>query len=1542
MKPVILLISLLTALSFSQQEAEAITTVKSRVGEKCIENRGQRALRQRIAPSLPYSNDDLIIIQSRESLVVYLENGEAEVQFFFTVVQNQSEIEITAFDTSSSDGRILQSSDVDIIQSSTDLTDYQNFTGIVYFNRQVGRVLLNIALYNSKRAVVKQVRFFFLVCGLSFFVVKNEQAVFVTDGTAIIGRDSSFQDDEELLFLLKVQFPDQTYDSDGKDILNSNFKDLVISKSNYSNENQQMYCMYEGLTILVDGSYKLRNGCFYGLRVSIQSADVYFGVSLTSLSDSNFSFNFEWENFSSNDTRYVYETVLNVHITSDSLPSIQSMSPALPFRRKGGDLLFCDVSPYLSNDLFKFFLRNETILPIAVDKISAAVIRLTFVMPPGKGENVEWNLALKRETLEGEYICPWNGEGPRYELSYLPTDIFLASVDPAKGPGRGGISVICRGFFGDSDIQEFAVYFGGAQLPLQNILRRDSTELVFRLPPYISSIFGGRIVDLQIQVESTRSNVFIFEYVLPRDIVLHIPNAEYNAGSNSFSVIRCNPISGPDSTQNITIRSWIDPKFEETKIIHTWTILDLNRERKEHVLLRDKLGYASFVLSKVVQDSYFIVRLVLEDSAQKYSEVKELTFGFQFKPFVSFSIAAPVQNPIYFAPEAPVFFTSFPDFDQSCASSSDSQKLHFSWSYATQNYSTISASSETPKKITLHKYGASLFIPHGSLRVGLQNVTMSVASRTFSKSVSITSFLHVLPHALNVVINGGENYVVRSTQNTLSMTGLNTLLNYGTEEREKMFSFKWSCELWLGTPQFGFPAKCPEQIFKAEHSESASFAISASQLQNIQLYNRSIFAVYDLHVFSSSPGDDQILEVHGHSSQIVQLVDHALPAQEGLKVQLSYGERNVTDFNNVEYFKRISVFIETSSLFPITIELQAFAKNQSLFSDSTGKLSLRSSKTNSRQVADIPAFTMESNQSYTLSIVSELNNETASVLSEYVFKTILEPELLSLNVEPHIGTIDTQFEVTVSMSPNSPYFRVFVLVHSSSFPKMCADDCSGLDNFKFIIPVVGIFQLTVLVTSYDGVLIMEENRDDWELEIKANESKKLDVEAEIRQFQADMSYYEMQGSPSPFLKSAVAFGIYCRGLRQLADHDWDQIAEVISATISGIMQLFKQTIILTTTGQDYITATNIFASLGSSDVMFLNEEMVSSLIAASVFIINNTLSENYFNLSATLNSTLTLLSSSLFQKVVEGSSRKRLQISPGEVNTAMLDFGEVIVPLWSKVQFRNSPCGSKWNDWVGSIARIHGGSYCAMSEENGISGQVSELRWCSAVFDGFAGDYLYATLAEFQNDYVFKSGVQTLALDGDSTLSDSVVDIKINTSLSETHGKALLRGILAGHNAKNIEQSNCIQVRQEYRRPEELFVGVDGVVQCSNISSFEYINRKTLSTALAPNAYARKTIETISDGLSTSGSIVSLAKSNALYGVQWIDCLLKRAKVRGLMGGIWIVAVTILLVLFLTTSGILLARKVMSDPVSGTHYYSDNAFIDRDNYGRGDQGREIE
>lgn len=1470
--------------------------------------------------------------------------------------------------------------------------DVANYTAVLEFDQSVGvtEIIVDIFFDNprlassfasnhtvSKSSVkVFTIAFQFIVCGLSFYYPRvNGTQTLLPGGILNIPSFQSVLTQPVIDLQVLVQLPPGIPSSAAE-----------FSKLHVSVQGDRLLpgdasstCLHDHARLTANTSnIVLPTDCPFGFTPYLPPAPTRFGVRLQKYRTGSTTFLMVWPGFgngasASSLLSEVLETSLTIVIQGEAGVSVVDVFPDGPFRQGGGDLLSCTVINARPGDVFTFRLESTLIKPMTVHNNSDAGLTLTFVTPPGEGQNVPWDLLVHRGN-KAQYACPWTGSDPRFVFRYNMRDVHITSIDPSFGPEAGGIRVTCTGYFADFNTSRDAIFLDSHSLAEDRVVSVNLTAIVFTLPPFTEVNSPRRDIQCVITVAGVRTNAVKFSYETLTDVSISITGGSA-VSSSFFQVPVCRRLAdSPHNTTAVIAVAKLNAGVNVQRISFEWIVVETLTKRQ---ILTTSGGTESQLLpvpvESLVIDVAYDVSVTVKDmqlgsrvsSKVRLQAVSRTAFGVTL---VAAQDERSIQVP---AVDARLTAAIVPHGD--CMFDIGTPSMSFEWTFAgvtsvlSYDSAYVDTSNATPRRL-----GREFVIPRGRLAYGRHRVDVTTfVSDTGGARSSAFVWMDIVPAPLRAIIGSGESSISVSDVSDIHVSGG---ASYDPDEparKAEGLSFSWECELSVqGGSSFAQVASCPEEVFPPGIKTKQSFTLKASSMRSLRKFNNSIFVRYALVVTKRllERGVSQT-RTSARTFQIVEIVEYRLAFAERPTVSITTVDGYKVDVSNTPYYEDILITPRglpgTSWRFSLkgpSKESSGFLKKTENLLQLPGMYNPKSSIASTGALG-IRSGAMRPETEYVFRLESNSVNARSTSIAEVSIRTMVRPSVALTSVQPTSGSTKTVFTAVASSTPNDWNFKFLFYVQASDGSEICVDGCSGARQVQFRLPVGGKYQLRVTLVDARGKLVIARGKENVDIEVSQYSADDTDTKLVSKHGVELVSVHlaealsaETTGDHAAFVMACLAMAEAARTTADRSIAAWEMVASAANDAVMRLSLLYNKTQPSTECSRDYMTVAAAFARLKIGNSSVLDTEGILSLCAMAVYAVRNTPRDERLDVLDQLNATLSAVANAARVIAAGGSTRGRLLAEANGVNSVLLELSEFAVPAWVEARNRGSACGSVWDEPVGGgLVRVTGGTFCTAEQGQKVTGKHSALAWCTELFGKNGEEHrISAVLGEFFDDYIADSRIlelrrRTTNLATKGGRRDGK-DVSVDTTGMASHSKAITRAIVVGGAEHVIDNGRCVTIQQTARPTMEIFKDWDGAVLCPRVSGMEYIDRKQLNETVKEDMYRERALSDEPNASSEitpkshedERQIVSLIEErDGVYGVKYGGCIHRKAATVGVIVGAWLVWVALILVMVAMVSGtasgvwwVTKSKAVDIVPV-------DENFIERDIYGREAYGQEV-
>lgn len=1456
--------------------------------------------------------------------------------------------------------------------------DAANYTAILEFGHSVGstEVIVDI-LYNdpsfsfssasnhtvSKSVKVFTVTFQFIVCGLSFYYPSaNGTQVLLSEGTLELPSFRTVLEKSTLDFRAVVQLPPGLSPS----LAEFSALRASVRGDHLLPDGASAGCLHDSARLGTNmSSVILPEDCSFGFTPFSPPTPLLFAVRLEKQRTGSITFSFVWPGFgkstSSSLSSELYETTLTIIVPGEADVSVIDIFPEGPFRQSGGDLLSCTVVNARQDDVFAFKLDSSIIKPMAVRNSSDNGFTVTFFTPSGEGADVPWDLVVHRENNKPPYSCPWRGSGSRFVFNYNARDVKIASIDPAFGPEAGGILITCIGFFADFDASRDVIRLDSYSLSKDRVVSANSTAVVFKLPPLDIVNPPRRDVDCVIIVAGVQTNTVKFSYEALSAVSVVISGGSA-VSSSLFHVPVCPRFAtSPDKSSAVVATAKLNAGANIQRLSFQWTVVHTVTKRQVLTIS----GGAEFQTLSIP-----IETLTVNVTYDVSIVVKDVRFGSRVSSKVRLQPIFKTAFGVSLIPSHDERSIQVPNIDArltaaivphgDCLSDSGAPSMSFEWTFGgvTTILSYASIDVDT-NKASPRRLGREFIIPRNRLTYGRHrvDVTALVTDMDLARS-SAFAWMDVIPAPLRAVIGSGESRISVSVASNFEVSGGSS---YDPDEPARDadgLSFSWECEFSAQRESsFAQVADCPVEVFPPGVESQQSFSLSSSSMRSLRTLGDSIFVRYSLIVLKDfTEGGVSRTRASARVSQVVEFVESEDALAERATVSITTLDGYKVDPFNTPYYEDIIIAPEGSpgtswhfSLQRPTEESLSFLADADNLLQFPGMYDAQSIIT-STGVLGIRAGAMKPGTEYVFRLEYESVNTKATSAAEVSIHTMTQPSVSLASVSPKSGSTDTVFMAAASSSPSDQNFKFLFYVRASGDSEVCVDGCSGARQVQFRLPVGGQYQLRVALVDARGKLVLAREEKKTTIVVSRREAGSTGVEL-VSTYLAEALSAEAAGDHAAFILACLAMADAVRTTSEPSIAAWEVMASAVNDAILRLTLLYNKTQPNTECSRDYMTVAAAFAGLEIGNSSVIDTEGMLSLCAMAAFAVRNTPMSERLDVLENLNVTLNAVASAARVIATGGSTRGRLVAEANGVNSVLLEVSEIAVPTWVEARKRGSACGSVWDEKVGSLVHVRGGTFCSAEQGQKVTGEHSALTWCKELFGENGIEHrISAVLGEFFDDYIADSGILGLRRQMTNTAtkggkSRDGKDISVDTSGMPSHGKAIVRAMVLGGAENVLDDGKCVSIRQTVPPTREVFKDWDGIVLCPRVVGVSYVDRKQLNKTAGKDSYREKmlpeTVNVESNDVNENELLSLLEQKDGVYGVKYGGCIHRKAAVIGVIVGAWFVWVVLTLVIVAMMSGIVsgvwwVTRTTVIDVLP-----SDENFIDRDIYGREAYGQEV-
>lgn len=1548
-----------------------------------------RLLRQDVEPS--------VIALTPTTIVLTLDEHQADTSLSFALIPGKG-FNLSSYTPSlrSTNDTVLRSADISLapplissivnFRDSDDsvATSVANYTAVLEFDRSVGstEIVVDILFddpslsfssasnHTASKSSVKvfTLTFQFIVCGLSFYYPSaNGTSVLLSGGLLKLSSFHALLKKSTIDIQVVVQLPPKITSS----VVEFSTVSVTVQGDHLLSDGASSRCLHGNARLSSNSSSSiLPTDCSFGFTPFSPPAPLFFAVRLEKRRTGSITFLFVWPGFTKGDSSSLlselFETTLTIVVPGEADVSVINVFPEGPFRQAGGDLLSCVVVNARPEDVFTLQLDSSIIKPTAVRNSSVAGLVLTFVTPMGEGANVPWDLIVHRGSNKPPYSCPWTGSGPRFVFNYNTRDVQMVSIVPPFGPEVGGILITCTGFFADFNTSRDAILLGSYSLSKDRVVSVNTTAIVFELPPLTKVNPPRRDVDCAVVVAGVRSNAVKFSYESLSKVAVVIAGGS-SVSSSLFQIPVCPKFASPRGNASAVVAiAKLNSGADTQRLSFQWTVVHTVTKRQIltvsggaelqmlSIPIESLTINVAHEVSVVVRDVLFETRV---SSKVRLQAIFETAFGISLVPSHD---ERSIQVP---AIDARLTATIVPHGD--CFLDAGAPSMSFEWSFAgdTTVLSYTSVSVDT-SRASPRRLGREFIIPRDRLTYGRHrvDVTALVSDMDGGRS-SAFAWMDIVPAPLRAVIGSGESRISVSAMSDFKISGGGS---YDPDEPARNadgLSFSWECEFSAqGENSFARVADCPVEVFPSGVEFQRSFTLSASTLRSLRTFGDSVFVRYSL-VVTKDFTEKGVSRTRSSArvSQIVEIVRSEATLKERAVVFITTVDGNRVDPFNAPYYEDIIIAPKGSSDISWRFSLQRPTKESSSFlTDTDNFLQIPGMYDTQGIIAStgalgIRAGTMKPDTEYVFRLEYGSKNAKATSMAEVSIHTMIQPSVSLVSVSPTSGSTDTVFTAVASSSPYDRNFKFWFYVRASGGSEMCVDGCSGAKQVQFRLPVGGQYQLRVALVDARGKLVLAHEEKNVSLTVRQSETGTTDIERVSARLAEALSA-EAAGDHAAFILACLSMAEAARATTEKSAAAWEVMASAVNDAILRLSVLYNKTQPSTECSRDYMTVAAAFAGLQIGNLSVLDTEGMLSLCAMAAYAVRNTPTVERLDVLVNLNTTLNAIANAGRVIAAGGSTRGRLVADANGVNSVLLQVSEIAVPTWVEARKRGSACGSEWDENVGGLVRVRGGTFCAAEQGQKVTGEHSALTWCKELFGENGMEHrISAVLGEFFEDYIANSGILKLRRQTTNTAtkggtSRNNEDIPVDTNGMSSHSKAIVRAMVLGGTDDVLDDGKCISIRQEAPPTMEVFDDWDGIVLCPRIVGVSYIERKQLNETVEEDSYREKTLSNIAiaesaatatDGTGEREVMSVLEQKDGVYGVKYGGCIHRKAAVIGVIAGAWLLWVALTLIMAAMVSGTVSGVRWTTRTTAIEVLPPDENFIDRDTYGREAYGQEV-
>lgn len=1507
---------------------------------------------------------DPITIYSSEDTLVVLEDNEAESTLSFVVLpETGRNISDYVISLHSSDESILKTTDVELSPARINEYGNANFSAVLPFYQRVGVFSLQIVLVRLDGSQYDSHSIDYTVSGVSFYAVVGDGGGFRFLDHGVFSYDGI--ETTNLKIFIRAQFPHNTtttnisYRREPTRLLSD--LNVEITGSNQLSEPPTESCLtghVEKIKEWPSMQSMLPSNCSYGI-IAANDTGILLFISKISTKEGVVSFRFSWPNFFEHSSmeEEKMEATLQVRANRYYSASVSSFIPAGPFKRDGGELVSIIIAGSGLDASFILVLDGKILNPILRRSMIGNGIEIVIVTPPGHGQNVSWDVFLKRKSDNGSYACPWAGEGPRFQFSYSENPIIIESIIPPFGTSEGSVLLTIHGSFKGFKSSAGEVIFGDYRVPTNVTTAFKDAKLSFQLPSQSLSSPFNTVAIVRVKVQNEISNPYNFSYISTTDVRIDVHGSIFNKTKKRFILETCTTLDDKRETDEYTLlTAHLNSGADIQHVRFKWFISSNSSPvEKEKVFVRE--GGQSVTINKryLKKNSVYVLSVTVTDIRYNYSisESTEIEAVRSFGISVSLQSRFAMRTIAYPPTDHRVTAWVFPNGE--CGFFNSNGGLLFDWTFNSRRKTfTHESIVESFDSAGPRRFGRELVIPQHRLSYGRYLVNLSVRIQGSKKILgSDVAYLDVVPSTLKAIIGSGEKSVLVYQETGIFLDGSKSHDPDEPQVGSSGLQFEWGCEMTLDE-NLNASTNCPSELLPSNHVNTESFQIQQKNLKGISIEGGPILIRYSLIVSKVFLNDGHsLLRRSPTQIQTVRLVTGTDNIEVRKSVSITTGDGLIFNMMQAPYYDDIVIMPDLVSEVNWNFSLEAPAEESRTFLRHPENLIPHegmyqpNDTSPSRTHLGIRAGSLAPNTEYVFRIwYSSISTIERSYL-DISFHTARQPNVSFPVLVPSEGSTETVFTAIGSSSEDVRlfYFHFHAAIHGGA--QFCIDGCSGSEKVQFRFPVEGRYTVELTLIDSRGKLVIATAPQQYLVVIsnRKEESKDVSRHRWSPTVTMDLRRFKFEGDHAMFVMASYSLASISRSFDWTSQgNSWDELEKAVSSTISSLSSLYENTQPNSALGTDQMTVASSFASLVDVNVSMLSVEAVFSLCKMVHLTINQTIESERFDLTPQLQSTL----SSIFT-VAElygsyGSYRSRLDPYLNDINTILLQVSEVSVPVWGWVRRRASTCGEQWHDNVGNgFVTIRSGTYC--NDENGhiMRGIHSSLGWCADMYNRKKQSVRYSvTMGEFGKDYISNSGILNFRQQRNSpnNVAQMQTDV-LNTTNMASHSFSLVRLQLYGIVTRDSVNTTCFQFSQDIRNQSDVFSGRDGIVQCTRATGIRYINRKSIDKPLLNNSYMEQGLNSLSNN-SKNGLVSEIVNMDGLYGAKWYGCVFHPALIVGINAGIFLrfsfPPLLLVLVIFGTFCGTRLVwRRNNSDLVEDP----DKGYIARDTYGRDAYGHEV-
>lgn len=450
----------------------------------------------------------------------------------------------------SSNQKTLLNTDITLGATQSIASGY-NMTASIDFNRWVGQTDIRIvATDKNSSSTTTSSSTTATIIGMTFFrkdASGNETIVGGTNYPLKLTTEE-VRNNSKIDLNVFIQYPDGT---DSIESLNTKYpmSGLKITPSSVEQQitHDSSTCAntgntFNGTTVLLGSS------CAFGFSqndVNSTYVGPKFGLQLNPNRNGSFDMRIDWNGLvdGSSLESVGFDSSINVEITGESYPVVNTIFPPGPFNNSGKNT-FSIIVDNLPAKLdvaeswkynFSIIFTNGTIgyatlSPGGIVVNSNQSVSLNFTLPNGSGYDLAWDMKVTKPT--GEILPADDQTKPPYRFN-LDSFIRLDSISPTSGSERGGETINLTGDFPNFDPTIGVIYFDGKPIPRTSIISYGNNYINFTLPAKTSTGFN---VSVTVGVDGVISNPQQFTYIPATKIVSILPDAGPVTGGSEVAL----------------------------------------------------------------------------------------------------------------------------------------------------------------------------------------------------------------------------------------------------------------------------------------------------------------------------------------------------------------------------------------------------------------------------------------------------------------------------------------------------------------------------------------------------------------------------------------------------------------------------------------------------------------------------------------------------------------------------------------------------------------------------------------------------------------------------------------------------------------------------------------------------------------------------------------------------------------------------------------------------------------------------------------------